>query len=246
MATQEYLVWSDLQALDSSPSAVRDKFKSIYNKNPDGIALNDTTYYDAVNPPITQQYGHFCYKTLGEITYTEDGQEADQAIVGSNTAYNHGDQPASISLTVNGGWSESTGWSTSLTEGMTFSESVTLEGVFQMGMQFNVSATVGQTGSNTVNKGASATVTVTVPPNSQVKVDMVATMKTEKMKFSAPIQVAGMFGANFPDRVNGHYFWFADAGSILPKTSGTLNGKIKGTAAFDVQTHINPAVPITS
>ena len=129
---------------------------------------------------------------------------------------------------------------------MTFSESVTLEGVFQMGMQFNVSATVGQSGSTTVNKGASSTVTVTVPPKSQVKVDMVATMKTETMDFSAPIQVTGMFGANFPDRVQGHYFWFADAGTILPQTSGTLTGKINGTAAFDVQTHINPAQPLGS
>ena len=243
---QEYLVWSDLQALQSSPSAVRDKFGSMYGKTPDGIALNDTTYYDAVTPAITQQYGHYCYKTLGEISYSEEGQQANQAVVGTNTAYNNSDQPASISLTVNGGWSETTGWSTSLTEGMTFSESVTLEGVFQMGMQFNVSATVGQSGSNTVNKGASATVTVTVPPKSQIKIDMVATMKTETMDFSAPIQVTGMFGANFPDRVNGHYFWFADAGSLLPQTSGTLTGKISGTAAFDVQTHINPAQPIGS
>jgi hypothetical protein len=241
---QEYLVWSDLQALQSSPSAVRDKFGSIYGETPDGIALNDTIYYNGVSPAITQQYGHYCYKTLGEITYSEEGQQADQAVVGTNTAFNNSDQPASISLTVNGGWSETTGWSTSLTEGMTFSESVTLEGVFQMGMQFNVSATVGQSGSNTVNKGASATVTVTVPPNSQIKIDMVATMKTETMDFSAPIQVSGMFGANFPDRVNGHYFWFSDADSVLPQTSGTLTGKISGTAAFDVQTHINPAQPI--
>ncbi|MBO9622213.1 MAG: ETX/MTX2 family pore-forming toxin [Sphingomonas sp.] len=244
--TQEYLVWSDLQALSSSPSAVRDKFGAMYGETPDGIALNDTTYYNAVSPPITQQYGHYCYKTLGEISYSEEGQQADQAVVGSNTAFNYGDDPASISLTVNGGWAETTGWSTSVTTGMTFSESVTLEGVFQMGMQFNVSATVGQSGSTTVNKGASSTVTVTVPPKSQVRVDMVATMKTETMDFSAPIQVTGMFGANFPDRVQGHYFWFADAGTILPQTSGTLTGKINGTAAFDVQTHINPAQPLGS
>ena len=73
---------------------------------------------------------------------------------------------------------------------------------------------------------------------------MVATMKTEKMDFSAPITVSGMLGANFPDRVQDHYFWFNDVASLVPKTSGVLTGTIQGTAAFDVQTKISPAEPI--
>lgn len=242
---QEYLSWGDLQALNSSPSAVRDKFNSIYGENPDGIALNDSGYFNAVSPPITQQYGHYCYKTLGQITYSEGNQSSDpSAVVGSNTAYNNSDQPATISLTVSGAWTETTGWSSSITTGMTFSEEVTLEGVFKMGMSFSVSATVGQSGSSSVNKGSSATVSVTVPPKSKIQVDMVATMKTESMDFSGPIQVSGLMGANFPDRVQGHYFWFQDVGSLCPQTSGTLSGSITGTAAFDVQTNIQPAQPI--
>lgn len=238
---QEYLVWSDLQALDSSPSAVREKFDSLYSKNPDGIALNDTTYFNAVQPAITQQYGHYCYKQLSEITYTEAGQSSNDAVVGSNTAYNNSDAEAEIALTVSGGWTETTEWSSSVTAGMTFSAEIGLEGVFKMGMSFNVSTTIGQSKSSSVNKGASSTVTVKVPAHSAITVELVATMKKETMDFSAPIQVSGMFGANFPDRVEGHYFWFADAGSVLPKTSGTLTGQITGTAAFNVQTKINPA-----
>jgi len=243
--TQAYLVWSDLSALDSSPAAVREKFADIYSENPDGIALNDTTYYNAVKPPITVQYSHYCYKTLGKITYTEGTPTSPtQAIVGSNTAYNYGDTPAKVGLQVDGAWSETTGWSTSVTTGMTFSEQITLEGMFKMGMSFDVQVTIGQSGSNTVQKGSSATVTVTVPPHSKVEVDMVATMKTETMNFSAPIDVSGMMGANFPDPVQGHYFWFNDVNTLLPKTSGTLTGSIEGTAAFDVQTVIKPAEPI--
>jgi Clostridium epsilon toxin ETX/Bacillus mosquitocidal toxin MTX2 len=244
--TQQALEWSDLVALDSSPSDVRDAFQRIWGTKPDGIALNDTTYYNAVTPPITQQYGHPAYKTLGEITYTEGTVNSDDgAVVGSNTAYNRSDQEATIQLTVSGAWTETTGWSTSVTAGMTYSEDITLEGVFKMGMSFNVSTTVGASGSTSVNKGSSASVSVTVPPNSKIRVDMVATMKTETMDFSAPIQVTGMMGANFPDRVQGHYFWFNDVGQLLPKTSGTLNGSITGTAAFDVQTNIGKAEPIT-
>lgn len=243
---QEYLTWSDLTALNSSPSDVRDKFQSIWGDNPDGIALNDTTYYNAVTPAITQQYGHYCYKTLGQTAYSEGPQTSPtQAIVGSNTAYNNSNQPATISLTVDGAWSETTGWSSSVTTGMTFSTEITLEGVFKMGMSFNGSATVGQSGSSSVSKGSSATVSVTVPPNSKITVDMVATMQTETLDFSAPIQVSGMMGANFPNRVQGHYFWFNDVGSLVPQTSGTLTGSIQGTSAFHVQTHIGAAEPIT-
>ena len=66
------------------------------------------------------------------------------------------------------------------------------------------------------------------------------------MDFKAPIDVSGMFGANFPDRVRGHYFWFLSASEILPKTSGEISGTIEGTAAFDVHTDIGAAKPIES
>ncbi len=52
-------------------------------------------------------------------------------------------------------------------------------------------------------------------------------------------------GANFPDRVQGHYFWFNDVGTLLPQTSGTLSGTITGTSAFNVQTNAGQAQPIT-
>lgn len=243
---QQQLVWADLDALGSSPADVRSYFASLYNGvTPDGIALNDQTYYNAVKPAITQQYSHYCYKRLGEIKYGEGVQtKPTQAVVGSNTAFNNGDTEATIGLTVAGAWTETTGWSSSVTAGMTFSSEITLEGVFKMGMSFSVSTTIGKSGSSSVNKSSSATVNVKVPAHSKLKVDMVATMKTEKMDFSSPIQVDGMLGANFPDRVNGHYFWFQPISALVPKTSGTLKGTIEGTSAFDVQTHIGQAVPI--
>lgn len=244
---QEYLSFSDLSGLDSSPDAVRAKFQDHFGKKPDGIALNKETYYDAVKPPITEQYSHYCYKTLGEYQFTEDSSEPpQQAIVGSNTAKNEGDTEAEIQLTVAGAWAETTGWSASVTTGMSFSEEFTIEGMFKMGTSFSVSVTAGKSGSETVSKSSSATVTVKIPPKSQVKVEMVATMKKERMDFKAPIAVSGMFGANFPDRVQDAYFWFLSASEILPKTSGEITGTIEGTAAFDVNTHIGQATPIGS
>jgi hypothetical protein len=244
---QEYLSFSDLPGLDSSPDAVRNKFKDHFGERPDGIALNKETYYDAVKPPITEQYSHYCYKTLGQYQFTSDSSEPpQQAIVGSNTAVNQGDTEAEIQLAVTGAWSETTGWSTSITTGMSFSTEFSIEGVFKMGTSFSVSVTAGASGSKSVSRSSTATVSVKVPPRSQVKVDMVATMKKENMDFKAPISVSGMFGANFPDRVQGHYFWFLGSTEILPKNSGEITGTIEGAAAFDVHTNIGKAIPIES
>lgn len=245
MPVQEALSFNDLEALKSSPPSVKAAFSKIYGKDPDGISVNSETYFKAVTPAITQQYGHPCYKVMGEITYVEAGTSVpSDAIVGSNYAVNNSDEDATISLTVTGAWSETQTWTTSVTTGMQFSESINLEGVFQMGEQFNISTTVGQSSANSVTKTASATVSVVVPAKSKKQVTMVATMQTETMNFSAPIAVQGMFGANFPDRVQGHYFWFADASQVLNATSGTLNGSIKNTAALKVQTNIGATEPI--
>lgn len=242
---QEYLSFNDLAGLDSSPNAVREKFKDIFGIQPDGIALNKETYYDAIQPPITEQYGHYCYKKLGQYTFSNDtSNPPENAIVGTNTAYNYGDTEAEISLSVQGQWSETVGWSSSITSGLTFSQEFGIEGIFKMGMSFSVSVTAGRSGSSSTTRTATATVSVKVPPRSKVEVSMVGIMQSESMDYSVPIAVSGMFGANFPKRVNDHYFWFYSAESLLPKTSGVISGTIKGTSVFNVHTEIGKAEPI--
>lgn len=243
---QEYLTFSDLQGLKSSPDSVREAFQRQFGAQLDGIALNHDTYFNAVRPAITEQYGHYCYKTVRDYNFGASQTEpAQDAVVGSNTAKNHGDTEAEISLTVAGAWTEQTGWSSSVTTGLTFSEEIGIEGVFKMGTSFSVSVMAGKSGSSSVSKSSSADVTVKVPPHSQVTVNMVATMKKERLPFDAPISVTGMFGANFPKQVDGHYFWFSDASNLIPTTHGDITGVIEGTAAFDVHTDIGAATPFT-
>ena len=159
MPTQQALSFNDLPALNSSPAAVRQKFNDLYKKNPDGISVNDETYFNAVTPAITQQYGHPCYKTLGEFNYVEAASKPpSDAIVGSNYATNDSDEEATITVTVEGAWSQTQSWSSETTTGLSFTEEFTLEGVFKVGTTFNVSTTVGQSKSNTVSKTASASV----------------------------------------------------------------------------------------
>jgi hypothetical protein len=245
--TQQALSFNDLPALNSSPAAVRQKFNDLYKKNPDGISVNNETYFGAVTPAITEQYGHPCYKTLGEFNYVEAASKPpSDAIVGSNYATNDSDEEATITVTVEGAWSQTQSWSSETTTGLSFTEEFTIEGVFKIGTTFNVSTTVGQSKSTTVSKTASASVSVSVPPRSRKQITMVATMQQETLNFTAPISVQGMFGANFPDRVNGHYFWFNDAAQLLPTTSGQIKGSISNTSALHVQTTVGNAEPVSA
>ncbi|MBQ4811767.1 ETX/MTX2 family pore-forming toxin [Pseudoalteromonas sp. SMS1] len=250
MPIQQALQFSDLSALDSSPNAVRDWFKHSFSRNPkevtpDGISVNSETYFNAVTPAITEQYSHPAYKTLGSIDYTQGETTGDtQAVLGSNYAINKSNQEQTITLTVSGAWQESQTTSSSVTSGMSFTAEVSLEGVFKLGSTFSTSITAGESNTNSTTRTSTASATVKVPPNSKIKVTMVGTMKTQTVNFTAPIQVSGMFGANFPDRVSDHYFWFAGVEQVLPKTTGTLSGTIKNTSAFDVQTEIGEAEPL--
>ncbi len=233
-----------------APLTVRSWFKNSFSQNPDGvepdgIAVNSETYYDAVSPAITEQYGHSAYKTLGIMTYSREPTSDDaQAILGSNIAINNSDQEQSITLSITGSWQESTTTNTSVTAGMSFTAEVSIEGVFKLGNTFSTSVTAGKSSTTSSSRSATASATVTVPPRSKLKVTMVGMMKTQTVNYEAPIQVSGIFGANYPRQVNGHYFWFADVGSVLPKTKGNFWGTIKNTAAFDVQTEIGKAEPL--
>ena len=245
MSVQEYMTFDDLQGVDSSPNGVREALSKEFGKTPDGICVNKETYFNAVKPAITERYGYYCYKRLGQYEFTSDDVEPlQQAIVGSNTAINQGDSSATIQLTVNGSWSDSTGYTSSVTTGMNFSTQFDIEGAFKMGTEFSISVTAGSSHSSSVSKSASSSVSVTVPPRSKVKVDMMADMKKEKLGFKVPIEISGMFGANFPNLVKGHYFWFLDARTVLPKTSGEITGVINGTRSFAVQTIIRKAEPL--
>jgi len=245
MAIQQLLSFSDLTAFKSSEVDVQAAFEQHIGGSKPGISVNAETALGGFNPPITVTYGHPCYKTLGDITYSA-GQvtSTPSAVVGTNTVTNNGDSEITTSLSVTGSWSQSTSVSSSVTAGMSFTAGFNIE-VVSLSETISLSTTAGKSSTSTKGESSTATVTVTVPAHSKVTVNMVATLKTETINFSAPITATGMFGANYGSRVNGHYFWFLSAASIFGGNHGVLNGTLKNSKAFNVETNVMPAVPIT-
>lgn len=240
---REYFSFNDLTAMGSSPAALREKIKSIYGSNPAGLAVNHETYYNAVTPAITEQYGNWCYKTPGEYQFTQDVVDPDsqQVVGGSNYAYNRSSASATITVQVKGSFTETDSWDCSITTGMSYSAEVGIEGILKIGSSFSVSVSEGRSGSKSSTQEVTHTVAIDVPPGKKCKVSIMATSKSESMDYKVPIDVDGYFGSNFDYPVGGgggHYYWFNHSSQVLPRQSGELTGTIKCVRAMDAQTEV--------
>ncbi|MEU9123075.1 ETX/MTX2 family pore-forming toxin [Streptomyces sp. NPDC048506] len=245
MTVREKFTLGDLGSVESSPYAVRAAFAELYGEEPDGIAVNDETYFAAVRPPITVTYGHPCLKRLGEFSYHQADEGSDRSVViGENVALNNSDQPAKIEIRLEGRYTNSVTVSSSVEAGVALSTEIGIEGAFKVGGQFSVTTTLGKETRTENTLVTTSAVTVDVPPHSRKPVRMVALMKEETVDFSVPLQVAGHFGANWSRPVNGHYFWFEPVGKLLPRTDGLAKGTVRGVHKMQVQTEIGAAQPL--
>ena len=247
MTVKELLTLSDLPSLNSSPESIRSAFKSKFdNVIPAGISVNNETSLNAVEPAITERYSQYCYKTLGKFSFTKGSiASPTSVIVGKNVVINYGDEVTTVTLELQGSWQNEQTWSSESVTGLPFSSKFTIEGTFESGTEFSVSTTVGESTTESQSKTASTSIEVTVPPKSKRKVFMVGTLKKEFANFSAPISVNGLFGANFPEKVRNHYYWFLDASNALHTTSGKIIGTIKKSSVFNVHTEIGQTEPLT-
>nr|BAC79010.1 crystal protein [Bacillus thuringiensis serovar dakota] len=241
---REYLMFNELSALSSSPESVRSRFSSIYGTNPDGIALNNETYFNAVKPPITAQYGYYCYKNVGTVQYVNRPTDINpNVILAQDTLTNNTNEPFTTTITITGSFTNTSTVTSSTTTGFKFTSKLSIKKVFEIGGEVSFSTTIGTSETTTETITVSKSVTVTVPAQSRRTIQLTAKIAKESADFSAPITVDGYFGANFPKRVGpgGHYFWFNPARDVLNTTSGTLRGTVTNVSSFDFQTIVQPA-----
>lgn len=243
---QEFLSFGDLKDLGSSPDAVRQKFTEYFNSQPQGLALNSETYFAAVKPPITEQYGHPCYKVVGNFVYQVPTiSPDDQRVVALSWAVNNTDEEQDVAVTLSGSRSKSTTVTWQQDVGLKVTAEVTAKEIFKFGGEISVTESVGKQWSQSEDVSVSTTVTVKVPPRSKRKVTIVGTHRQESVNFQAPISVWGYFGANYDHRVRDHYYWFLSSNLVLPQSSGTIRGTLKHADVYELHTQIDVAESIS-
>ena len=248
----EPLRMSDLQGLGTSQSDVINGLTREFGKQPDGFCINGETspggYRYGDGTTICQHYGWWCNKTAGQISYYHQGvSQGPTVVLGSATLYNTSNQTVQQTAAIAGTKTSTTSHSSSITAGMSWESSFQLMGTFSTGIGFNISTTVGQSSSKEESWQISQSVTVAVPPYSQIKVELTGVMTEATMGFSMPIEVASncYVGANFPSQVNGHYFWAAGGRGLFNRTSGTVSGEIRNATQMDLQLRVGPVEPLS-
>jgi hypothetical protein len=205
--------FDDLGAFSSSPEAVRAEFKRRYeNMEPDGISLNSETRFNAVKPAITEQYGYWCDKVLGPVVFASNLLPPSSELLASEIVQNTTNSEIEVEVTITGRWKELEMF---LLMGMNWSRSITLTGQYHDGIAFNENIPVNQRRVREPERASTTRVKVKVPPRSRVTVKMIGERRTERLTSRPTVTLEGWFGANFPHRVRGHYFWFESAASFV-------------------------------
>lgn len=212
LEASEKLTFSDLEFYNASPSYMRQSFTDYFGTTPDGIAVNSETYYNAVTPAITEQYGKYCYNKVYSSTIHNQSLSSYSSRVFETYATNGG--PSAVPITKHLAYTETTGTNWNITAG----SSISLEATLGFHIPFTVDAesTLTVTGYLEGSTGGSSSsaftfsddLTVTVPAYSKQKLSLHFVLADGAADLWWPVNLEGWFGANFPNKVQDHYFWF--------------------------------------
>lgn len=208
----EKLTFGDLEFYNASPAYIRQSFTDYFGTTPDGIAVNNETYYNAVTPAITEQYGKYCYNKVYTPTIHNKSLSSYSSRVFETYATNGGPSVAHVEKTL--AFTEATGTNWNITAG----SSISLEATLGFHIPFTVDAesTLTVTGYLEGSTGGSASsaftfsdvVGIDVPAYSKQKLSLHFVLADGQADLWWPVELDGWFGANFPNKVQDHYWWF--------------------------------------
>ncbi len=93
---------------------------------------------------------------------------------------------------------------------------------------FTISNSIGSTATQSIATGISDKATITIPPHSKIKVDLEVSWTSIHEDWEMPVEIQGWTGAQFPNRVNGHYYWYSRHEDLFP-TRVPIISNMKGT-----------------
>lgn len=217
--------WDDMNACGMSKGKVSDAYQKEFGKKPDEVHLNDD---------FCKKYGWFSYNLLGQTTYTNVSIIPKADITGERFLEN--DTSDSITSTVE----LSRTLSNSATASVTSASSVSVGSTITIGapdlgiggqfsQNFSVSNEVGSTSTQSAEVTITDTVSVVVPPGAKYRVYLQVTLETRSEEWEIPVTIdpRGWTGAQFPHKVQGHYYWaLVHSAEFSPPFQSKIKGKL--------------------
>ena len=218
--------WDDLLALKTSKNDVLEMFRSRFGEKPKAVYLNED---------ICIQYGHLCHNVLGEVSYETRSIKPITNVAKSNKIYNDSGNKVDVNVILKASEYKSASVTITESSSLSFGSKITI-GSKDLGIaaefstQFTVENSVGSTSSSSTAVEVGDNIVVHLEPNSKAQVELDVQWTQMKEKFTIPLTVSGMVGADFGHQVEGHYFWFL----VLPSTlHSSLTGSVE--TAYNIE-----------
>ena len=202
--------WDDLLTLKTTKNDVFDMFRDRFGEKPTAVYLNEGICID---------YGHLCHNVLGKISYEVLGTKPITNVAKSNKIYNDSGNKVDVNVVLKASEYKSASVTITESSSLSFGSKITI-GSKALGIaaefsnQFTVENSVGSTSSSSTAVEVGDNIVVHLEPNSKAQVKLDVQWTQMKEKFTIPLNVSGMVGADFGHQVEGHYYWFL----VLPST----------------------------
>lgn len=213
---QQKLTFQNLSDMGFSHHRLKELVTNHFDRSPDGISINGERIYNApLNPTITEEYGHSAYIETGEPTVTFTSGYHNLNVVYDYTFHNYSGEEDSHTISRSYQKGRTTSWSSTTSVNVSVAGTVGLKGIADITVEVGVgtSATNGGSESEVITTQVSST--ITVPPHSKRRVIFIEKVKEDAYYYDIPVKVSGTLGANFGDKLNGHYYWFTAIRPLL-------------------------------
>lgn len=218
--------WDDMIACDMPSAKVTNAYKKKFGLNPGKVHLNDE---------FCKTYGWLSYNLLGKVKYYNEPPVQKSSLSGERFLENKTSQPFTTEVQL------STTRTNSATATVTNASSVSVGSQITIGSEalgidtqfsqhFTFSNEVGSSSTQSTEVTVSDKVTVTVPPGARFRVFLEVLWTQEDKEWEIPVKIDpyGLTGAQFPRRVDGHYYWaVSHNGFFSPPFQSKIQGKLQ-------------------
>ena len=197
--------WDDLAAGGLSRHDLIQLYERNYGRPPHAVYLNGG---------ICKEYGKYCYNILSDIAVLKKSIEPRNIVGDEKTLNNDSEQEATFSVTLEATHEKSAKLTVTKASSFSYKEAITIsaEDILSVSSEFSYEFKIENSVSSESTTSDTVTVkdsiNLTLQPNSSVIVRLDVKWLEEKSEIEIPINVVGHTGGDYPEPLDGHYYWF--------------------------------------